>query len=182
MRHGDLSTRFPTRDAAGPVLAHDRDWAPRRRTAYGAAAGALAATILLDAIAGTLTAPRAAVWLALSALLLAVLLPPCTTAGDGWLAVRGLLRTRRVRTDLLVSARFDGAVDRRVLLRDAFGARVAVDPAVLIANPFLWHQLDTGAHHSRAAGLLPDRSALRELSEAIDIAGSRTLLSSSGLL
>lgn len=182
MRYGDLPTRSPSRDATGPVLAHDRDWAPRRRTAYAASACALAVTVLLDAIGGTLTLPRAAVWVALSALLLAVLLPPRTTAGDGWLAVRGLLRTRRVHTDYLVSARFDGTVDRRILLRDAFGARVAVDPAVLIANPFLWHQLDTGAHHSRAAGLLPDRSALRELSEAIDTAGSRTLLTSAGLL
>jgi hypothetical protein len=163
------------------VLAYDRGWAARRRTAYAVSTTGLAVTLLLDAMNGTLSLPRALAWVALAALLYAVLLPPRTTAGDGWLAVHGLLRTRRVHTDHLVSVRTDGLVDRRVLLCDAFGAHAAVDTAVLIANPFLWHQLDTGAHHSRAAGLLPDRAALHELSEAIDSAETRTLLRSAGL-
>ena len=153
----------------------------RLRTAYAIASTALGVTVLLDGMDGTLTLARAALWIALGTLLFAVLLPPRTTAGDGWLAVRGLARTHRVRTDHLVSVRADGTFDRRILLRDAFGARAAVDPRVLVANPFLWHQLDAGARHSRAAGLLPERTALRELAETIDTAESRTLLISADI-
>jgi hypothetical protein len=184
MRHGDLPgtvPRSPSRGAAGPVLACDRGWPARLRTAYAVSSTALGVTVLLDGMDGTMSLPRTLTWIVLAALLFAVLLPPRTTAGDGWLAVRGLLRTHRVRTDHLVSVCTDGAIDRRVLLRDAFGARAAVDRRVLIANPFLWHQLDQGARHSHAAGLLPDRAALRDLAETIDTAESRTLLISANL-
>ncbi|WP_329582571.1 hypothetical protein [Streptomyces sp. NBC_01361] len=67
---------------------------------------------------GTLTTLRAGIWLTLAAAVFTVLLPPRVTAGvalgcalavcgmatlvDGWLAVDGLVRLRRVRTDALV--------------------------------------------------------------------------------
>ncbi len=179
MRRGDLSGTAPrssSRGAAGPVLAYDRGWAARLRTAYALSSTALGVTVLLDGMDGTMTLVRTLVWVGLAAMLFAVLLPSRTTAGDGWLAVRGVLRTHRVRTDRLVSVREDGTFDRRVLLRDSYGGRAAVDRHVLVANPFLWHQLDAGARRAHAAGLLPERGALGGLAEAIDAAGSRSLL------
>ena len=184
MRSGGLSGTAPrprSRGAAGPVLAHDRGWPARLRTAYAIASTAVGVTVLLDGLDGTMTLARTLLWVGLGVLLFAVLLPSRTTAGDGWLAVRGLLHTHRVRTDHLVSARADGTFDRRILLRDSFGARAAVDPRVLVANPFLWHRLDAGARQARAAGLLPAGTALRDLAERIDTAESRTLLTSAGL-
>ena len=169
------------RDPRTPKPSQDNTWPSRLRTASTVASSALTLTLLLDALVGTLSLPRALAWITLAALLFTVLLPPHVTAGDGRLAVRGLLRTQGVRTHHLVSVRIEGAVDRHILLRDAFGGRVTLDPAVLIANPFLWHHLDTGARRSHAAGLLSDRTALRALADAIDGAGTRTLLEHAGL-
>jgi hypothetical protein len=151
------------------------------RGAYGAAATVLAVALVLDGWDGTLDPARLALWAAFAVTLFAILLPPRTIAGHGWLQVRGLLRARRVHTDYLVVARFVGDIDRRVVLRDAFGSRVSVEVGVLLANPFLWHELDRGARHAHAAGLLPERGALIALGRAIDADGARELLSSAGL-
>jgi hypothetical protein len=184
MRGGDFPDtvpRSPTGDAGRAVRARDRGWPARLHTAYAAAASVLALALVLDGWDGTLTAWRALAWTGLAALLFCVLLPPRTTAGAGWLRVRGLARGHRVRTDLLVAAVFDGRVDRRLLLRDALGNRVAVEVAVLLDNPFLWHEVDAGARRSRAAGLLPHSAALRDLAERIDAAEARRLLSAAGI-
>lgn len=185
MRRGHPSSaavpRFPVRSAAGPVLAYDREWSGRLRTAYASAVSLLAVLLAIDGWDGSLDPLRALAWAALAAAVFAVLLPPRITAGDGWLSVRGLLHERRVHSDYLVLVRFDGVVARRVLLRDAFGTRVELDPHVLLSNPFLWHQLDTAARHAHAAGLLPDTAALRVLSAAIDSAEARVLFSAAGL-
>ncbi|WP_335971412.1 hypothetical protein [Streptomyces sp. CA2R106] len=176
-----LRVRIRARRQGGPAVACDRAWAGRLWSAYGAAAAVLAVALVTDAWNGRLSVPRLAVCGALALVLFAILLPARTTAGDGWLDVRGLLRRRRVHTDHLVSARFLGEIDRRVVLRDAFGGRASVEVRVLVANPFLWHELDRGARRAHAAGLLPDRCALRELAESINAAGARELLTSAGM-
>jgi hypothetical protein len=184
MGHGEYASTVPrarVRDGDGPVLARDRAWTGRLRGAYGAALTLLAVALALDGSDGRLSAGSAALWAGFALALFAILLPPRTTAGDGWIEVRGLLCGRRVHTDYLVSARSLGDIDRRVVLRDAFGGRASVEVRVLLANPFLWHELDRGARHAHAAGLLPDRGPLRELGEAIDTAAARELLSSAGL-
>ncbi|BBA98551.1 hypothetical protein RVR_4773 [Actinacidiphila reveromycinica] len=179
--HYGAAPRARIRVEDGPAVAHDRAWAGRLWSAYGAAATVLAVALVTDGWDGTLDVPRLAACGALALALFAILLPARTSAGDGWLDVRGLLRGRRVHTGYLVSARFLGEIDRRVVLRDAFGGRVSVEVRVLVANPFLWHELDRGARRSHAAGLLQDRDALRELAEAIDAAGARDLLTSAGM-
>lgn len=184
MGHGERSdavSRTRARGEDGPAVACDRAWSGRLWSAYGAAATVLAVALVTDGWDGTLDLPRLAICGALASVLFAILLPARTTAGDGWLEVRGLLRRRRVHTDYLVSARFLGEIDRRVVLRDAFGGRVSVEVRVLHANPFLWHELDRGARRAHSAGLLPDRSALRDLAESIDTAGARELLSAAGM-
>lgn len=166
---------------AGPVCGSDRDRPARLRLAFALPAGLLALALLLDGVAGTLTLPRGLLWAGLAGVLLAVLVPPRITAGGGHLAVRALLRTRRVNTDLLVAARIDGGTARRLVLRDAFGSRVEVDARAVAESPFLRHELDTGARQSHAAGLLADPSAVRDLVAAADAAEARALFRSSDL-
>jgi hypothetical protein len=91
------------------------------------------------------------------------------TAGEGWLASRGLLREQRVRTDVLVSVRRLDGISQRLRLRDAFGGRVEINPEVLVNNPDLWHRLDEDAHKSDVCGSLTcGATALRQISERID--------------
>jgi hypothetical protein len=185
MRYGHAaattSRRPRIRNGEGPALATDRRWADRLNLALGVSSTLLMLTLVLDACAGTLTAARGTLWTGLAILLLTVLLPPRTAAGKDWLTVRHLLRTQRVRTDLLVGATLVGIADRRLCLRDAFGARAEVDPRVLAANPFLWHEFDRAARRSHRSGLLRDVSALNVLAEEIDTAESRRLLQTAGL-
>ncbi|MEU5594298.1 hypothetical protein [Streptomyces sp. NPDC020298] len=164
----------------GPVT--DRHWRAGARLATSCALVFCALTVLVDWDAGTLTVARAALWLALSAAVLAVLLPPRVTAGPGWLMVRGPLGRRVVRTDALVSVRQSGGVTARLVLRDAHGGRLELDTRVLTANPFLWHELDTGLRRSVHRGtLLHGEDAFRRLGERIDTESARAVLRASGL-
>ncbi|MFF7729933.1 hypothetical protein [Streptomyces sp. NPDC008001] len=165
------------RTPGGEVLAHDRRWRREARAAWYCG-GALAGVLLIaDLARGGLDGPRAVCWTGLGALLTAVLLPPRVTAGDGWLAVRGLLGEKRVRTDLLTRVHRADGMTPRLVLRDAGGNRVELDPQVLVANPLLWHRLDGGARRARASGLLQEGGApLAELAERIDGEGARRLL------
>lgn len=125
---------------------------------------------------------RAALWVALAVLLLLVLFPTRVAAGAGWLTSRGLLRERRVRTDDLVSVRCLEGVSLRLVLRDAFGGRVEIDPAVLIANPPLWHRVDEDVRSSVTRGsLLCGGTAMRRLSERIDRETAATVFKVSGV-
>ena len=161
----------------------DRRWAADLRSAIGCAASFLALLVLVDEGAGTLTPGRVALWTGLALLLFLALFPPRVTAGEGWLAVRGLLRTRRVRTDRLVSARSVGSVSRRLVFRDAAGGRVELAPQILVANPPLWRRLDTDIRTAAAKGHLPEHpSALRELSERIDRETAWAVFKISGLV
>lgn len=144
----------------------DRHWRGSARFATGCALTFAALTLLLDWDAGTLTAPRALLWFTLSTALLAVLLPPSVTAGHGWLAVRGPVRRRTVRTDALVAVRRYDGISSHLVLRDTFGTRLELDSRVLVANPLLWHELDTGVRRSVAHGTLREGTdVLRRLGQ-----------------
>ncbi|MFD5569159.1 hypothetical protein [Streptomyces cadmiisoli] len=175
----DLTDR-PARHPRPPV--HDRHWARDVRSAAGCA-GLLAALLLvIDWGAGSLTAWRALLWLGLATLLFLVLCPPRVSVGEGWIASRSLLRTRRVRTDLLVSVRSLDGVSQRLLLRDAFGDRIEIDPRVLIDNPELWYRVDLDAHRAEASGYLQSGpAALKRVSARLDAETARTVFKVSGL-
>ncbi|OKI04781.1 hypothetical protein A6A06_08615 [Streptomyces sp. CB02923] len=166
----------------GPAAYRDRRWASELRTAAWCSAGVLGLMLTVDVACHTLDPLRAACWTATAVVLFAALFPARVTAGAGWLAVRGLLGERRVRTDLLVLVRRSDGMAPRLVLRDAVGERVELDPGVLTANPALWHLLDTGARLSRERGLLRSGSeVLRVLSEHIDRDGARKIFEASDL-
>ncbi|WP_232544027.1 hypothetical protein [Streptomyces buecherae] len=129
-------------------------WRGELRFAVGLAALLLAALLLVDLANGTLDAARGLCWAGLSLLLLAVLVPPRVTAGEGWLATRGVWRTRSVRTDLLVTVRLVGGVTPRLLLRDARGATVWINPRALVTDPALWRQVERGARMAQRRRVL----------------------------
>ncbi|MCS0600649.1 hypothetical protein NX794_05300 [Streptomyces sp. LP11] len=184
MEHRD-DTRPRTRPVppAGPVReVSDRDWADDVRTAAGCAAGLFALLLLIDGAAGSLSWWRAGLWLVLALLLLLVLFPARVSAGPGWLATRRLLRTRRVRTDLLTAVRPEEGVTQRLILRDALGNRIEIDPEVLVRNPGLWYRLAEGARAAEAAGtLLSGTTALHRLARRLDTAAALGAFRESGL-
>ncbi|WP_240797270.1 hypothetical protein [Streptomyces sp. F001] len=178
VRH-DLS---PAPERHFDAEAYDHRWTRDLHSAVRCAAVLLALLLLIDWGAGTLTPWRTALWCILAALLFVVLCPPRVSAGAGWLQSRSLLRTRTVRTDLLVSVRCLDGVSQRLVLRDTFGERVEIDPQVLVANPELWYRLDEDAHKSEARGLLLcGATALNRVAERIDCETARTVFRVSGL-
>jgi len=180
--HADVPAPKDALCDGGPVLARDREWAPELRSSLVCSVALFALLLLID-VAGTgFDALRTLCWAGLGLLLFAVLLPPRVTAGDGWLAVRGLLREKRVRTDALTGVRRAAGTAPRIVLRDAGGNRIEFDPHVLIANPLLWHELDRGARRSREHGLLDEGQAvLADLAERVDGSAVRALLEQAGL-
>ncbi|MGW3283649.1 hypothetical protein ACWDR3_03255 [Streptomyces sp. NPDC001002] len=176
MERGDDDLNRP------PEAAHDLRWAGDLRDAVRCAGVLLALLLLVDWGAGRLEPWRCALWLGLSALLFAVLCPARVSAGDNWLSSRGLLRERRVRTDLLVSVGLLDGVSQRLVLRDALGERVEIDPQVLENNPQLWFHLTEGTHRSTAAGTLENGTlALSRLSRRIDRETAHAVFRNSGL-
>ncbi|WP_030610043.1 hypothetical protein [Streptomyces fulvoviolaceus] len=170
------------RGTGPPNPTGDRHWRGSARFATGCALTFAALTLLLDWDAGTLTPPRTLLWLALSAALFAVLLPPKVTAGPGWLAVRSPLRRRTIRTDALVAVRQYDGISSHLVLRDAFGDRLELDSRVLVANPLLWHEVDTGVRRSVALGTLRQGTdVLRRLGHEIDDETARSALRASGI-
>ncbi|MFJ8111548.1 hypothetical protein [Streptomyces sp. NPDC096132] len=152
------------------------------RLAVGCALSFCALTLLVDWDAGTLTVPRALLWLTLSAGVLAVLLPERVTAGPGWLAVAGPFRRRQVRTDALVAVRQYAGASAHLVLRDDRGNRLELDPRVLTGNPLLWHELDTGVRRSLEHGTLREGAdVLERLGHEIDDTIARAVLEASGL-
>jgi len=115
-------------------------------------------------------------------LLLIVLTPPRVSACHCELDARGLVVRHRVRADRLVTARVSEGVTPRLLLTDAFGGRLALDPRVLVTNPMLWHQLDQGARQSLARGTLRSgMPVLERLGRRIDDEVCRAILRHSDL-
>lgn len=138
--------------------------------------------LLVDWDAETLTPLRALLWLALTAVLLTILLPERVTAGPGWLAVRGLVRRQAVRTDALVAVRQHGGVCAHLTLRDTDGRRLELDPRILVADPLLWHELDTGVRRSYERGTLREGTdVLERLRQEIDDATALAVLRASGI-
>ena len=167
----------------GPLdPAGDRHWRGSARLATGCALAFGTLAVLVDWDAGTLTTPRAALWLALSVVVFGVLLPQHVTAGHGRLTVRGTLLRRAVRTDALVSVWQYDEVGSRLVLRDTYGHRLELDSRVLATNPFLWHELDTGVRRSLEKGtLIQGEEVLRRLTAQIDGETSQAVLRASGL-
>lgn len=160
----------------------DRHWRGGARLATGCAALFGAMSLLVDWDAGSLSPQRALLWLGLSATLFTVLLPARVTAGTGWLAVRGPWRRQLVRTDALTTVRRYDGVSSRLVLRDAYGHRLELDPRILAANPLIWHELDTGVRRSVERGtLLRGGDILDRLGHGIDEETARAVLRASGL-
>ncbi|GHH28866.1 hypothetical protein GCM10018780_86100 [Streptomyces lanatus] len=138
--------------------------------------------LVVDWDAQTLTPSRTALWLVMTAVLFTILLPQRVTAGPGWLTVRGLVRHRTVRTDALVAVRQYGDVSAYLTLCDTDGRRLDLDPRILVTNPLLWHELDTGVRRSRAGGTLVEGlDVLERLRHQIDDATARAVLRASGI-
>ncbi|MFC9614624.1 universal stress protein [Streptomyces sp. NPDC056938] len=104
-------------------VTYDSRWAKDLRSAMRCSAVILCLLLLIDCWAGSVTAARAALWVTLAVLLFVILYPARVTAGEGWLASRGLVRERRVRTDALVSVRCLGGVSQDDLLVVGAGHR-----------------------------------------------------------
>ncbi|MFC5217981.1 hypothetical protein [Streptomyces coerulescens] len=165
-----------------PAPTGDRHWHDSARFAAGCAATFFGLTLLVDWDGHTLTPPRTLLWLVMTSVLFTILLPQRVTAGPGWLAVRGLVRRQAVRTDELVTVRQYGDVSAHLTLRDADGRRLDLDPRVLLSNPLLWHELDTGVRRSRAGGtLLEGIDVLERLRHEIDDATAEAVLNASGI-
>ncbi|MFG2124945.1 hypothetical protein [Streptomyces sp. NPDC048710] len=171
----------PHPHSTGAVV-YDRQWTSDLYSSARCAAVLLGMLLLVDLAAGTLTWWRSALWVSLALLLFLVLFPARVSAGEDWLASRRLLRTRRVRTDRLVAVRPLDGVAKRLVLRDALGARIEIDPDVLLRNPDLWLRLTEAAHASEASGTLRSGStALHELTERIDREAALMVFRASGL-
>ncbi|MBT2418344.1 hypothetical protein J7F01_07475 [Streptomyces sp. ISL-22] len=165
-----------------PSPTGDRHWRADVRFATGCALTFLVMTLLVDWDAETLTPLRALLWLALTTLLFVILLPERVTAGPGWLTVRGLVRRQAVRTDALVAVRQHDDVSARLTLRDTDGSRLELDPRILVANPLLWHELDTGVRRSHERGTLREGTdVLERLRRQIDDATALAVLRASGI-
>ncbi|MCX5420919.1 hypothetical protein [Streptomyces sp. NBC_00078] len=168
---------------SGPLdLAGDRHWRGSARFAVGCALIFCAMTLLVDWDADTLSPLRALLWITLSAAVFTVLLPHRVSAGPGWLAVRGPWCQRMVRTDALAGARQCGDVAPHLVLWDAYGHHLELDPRVLAANPLIWHELDTGLRRSIERGTLRQGAdVLQQLGHRIDNDTAQAVLRASGL-
>lgn len=73
-------------------------------------------------------------------------------------------------------------VSQRLVPRDAFGARVVIDPVLLVNNPDVWHRFETAARKAADDGLLLcGQTALRRLSARRDRETALALFKASGL-
>ncbi|MER7923766.1 hypothetical protein ABTY96_11620 [Streptomyces sp. NPDC096057] len=168
--------------AYGHASAHDRLWRRDLRDAFRCAGALLVLLLVVDRLTGRITLWRGALWLALAVLLFVVLYPARVRAGEGWLSSRGLLRERCVRTDRLVSVRCLDGISQRLVLRDELGARVEIDPDVLVTNPDLWHRVSEDSRRSLASGTLTcGATALRRIAERVERETAETVFKVSGL-
>jgi hypothetical protein len=164
---GTPSASGPAGPRAARPAVRDRHWHRERGTAVCGALAVLAALVTADWADGGLRPWRVLLWCALSLLVLAILLPARVTAGEHWLRARGLLREDRVRLDRLDAVRWSGTVAPRLVLTDTGGGRVELDPRVLLANPLLWHRIESAAH-SPQVRLRRGAETLREVGARVD--------------
>jgi hypothetical protein len=171
-----------THRVAAVAEVQDRYWARELRSAMFYGALLFGMLVLLDWGLVGLTATRAVLWAALAVLLLIILTPPRVSAENGGLEARGFLSHQHVRTDQLVAVRMSEGVAQRLVLSDASGGRLVLDPRVLVANPLLWHELDQGARRSLEQGTLQyGMPVLERLGRQIDAAVSYGILRASGM-
>lgn len=177
----------PRHGGSGPTLraepqeqaVHARRWRADHRCAMGCTAVFLGWMVALGWGLSGLTALHVVLWGASAAVVLCVMSPPRISAGHGWLAVRPYLRTRRVRTDALVSVSRIGHTAVTLVLRDMNGGRVEVDPRLLEADPLLWHLVDEGVRRSQARGTLTTGGQVLEvLGNRVDEQAGAILLAS----
>ncbi|MFJ9559387.1 hypothetical protein ACIRQQ_05005 [Streptomyces fuscichromogenes] len=162
--------------------ANDVEWQRELWASVRCAGALLVLLLLVDWGTGRIAPWRSALWLALAGLLFVVLYPARVSAGGNWLASRGLVRERRVRTDLLMSVRHLDGISQRLLLRDTLGGRVQIDPEVLVRNPRLWSRLDEGARKAAANGsLLCGATALRRIAVRVERETAHAVFKASGL-
>ena len=168
---------------SGPAgSAGDRHWRGSARLATGCALVFCAMSVLVDWDAGSLTPLRALLWVALSAVVCAVLLPPRVTAGPGWLRVYAPWCRQVIHTDTLTAVRRYDGVSSHLVLRDTHGHTLKLDPRVLTANPLLWHELDTGVRRSLERGTLRHGAEImKRLGQDIDDETTEAVLRASGL-
>ncbi|MFE9029017.1 hypothetical protein ACFYOA_22630 [Streptomyces iakyrus] len=175
-----MGRRDEVRDGFGEVT-NGLEWTREVRSAGHCAGVLLALLLVVDWGSGRITPGRVALWCALAGLLFGVLYPARVSAGGEWLASRRLVREQLVRTDLLVSVRCVDGVSQRLLLRDALGGRVEVDPDLLVRHPQLWFRLDEGARKSAADGLLLcGVTAMRRMSRRVERETARAVFRASG--
>ncbi|WP_405775352.1 hypothetical protein [Streptomyces sp. NBC_01538] len=175
-RRGEARGETPTE------ATNDPQWVRELLSSVRCAAGLLGLLLVVDWGTGRLAFWPTALWLALAGLLFAVLCPARVCVGEGWLSSRRLLRERRVRTDLLVSVRCLDGISQRLLLRDALGGRVVIDPEVLVTSPRVWYRLDVDARKSASDGtLLCGATALRLVSRRVERETARAVFKVSGL-
>ncbi|WP_411076484.1 hypothetical protein [Streptomyces sp. cmx-4-7] len=174
----------PPRPVPGPAddVLHDAGWAGEARSALACAGSLLGVSLGVDACVHEPTLLGTAGWIALAALLLVVLLPARVGVAPGLLVVQGLWLTRTVRIDRLTSVSGPEGTSRRLILRDDEGSRAEVDLRVLLANPGLWLQIETGAHASRQRGILIHGTTdLARLSLRVHAETTRCVFKVSGL-
>ncbi|MFF3618437.1 hypothetical protein [Streptomyces sp. NPDC002467] len=182
-RFTQAETGAPGAEAAPPgPCAHDIHWAGETRSALGVAFLLFTALFALDAGFGSLDVARGVLWTGLAGLLFVILLPPRVSVHPGLLSARGLLMTKTVRTDSLVSVRWSDGVAQRMILRDTEGSQVEIDPTVLVRNPAMWHLFDTDSRSSLQHGtLLHGAPSLRQLAQRIDRETAHTVFKVSDL-
>ena len=157
----------------GHGLVHEtagaRGWHSDRRWAVGCACAVFAMAMLAEWDTGDLSVLHTLATCGVALVVVALLWPAKVVAGEGWLSVRGVLRTRRVRTDALVGVWLIGDLASSLVLRDVHGGRAEIDPEVVVANPLLWHLLETGVHRSQESGTLQTgRRVLAGLGARVD--------------
>ncbi|MGW5737316.1 MULTISPECIES: hypothetical protein [Streptomyces] len=161
---------------------HDRTWTGDARSAACCAALLCGLLLALDAATGRLGGWRALLWLALGVALFAALTPPRVAAHGTTLVSRGPVRVRSVRLDRLVAVRRRDGIAPRLVLRDADGGEVLLDPEVLVVNPAIWRLVAESARTSVATGsLLCGATALRRLADRIDRETAEGVFRASGL-
>ncbi|MEU2338572.1 hypothetical protein ABZ608_34245 [Streptomyces sp. NPDC013172] len=181
VRGGPLDANAERPDGSGDAT-NTPEWAQELWATVRCAGVLLALVLLVDWGSGRLTLWRAALWFALTGLLFVVLYPARVSAGGNWLASRRLVREHRVRTDLLVSVRCLDGISQRILLRDALGGRVEIDPEILVRNPQLWFRLHEGARKATADGLLRcGATVLGHIARRVDDENAQAVFKASGL-
>jgi hypothetical protein len=144
----------------GPISDRDRQRACRMAHAFGAAAAAGVALLLL-AVTYFRVQPVPALIAAGSVVALAAGLaadltarPPRVTLGGDWLAVSRPGRRQRVHTGRLAGLSANPRVASSLVLLDEDGNRAEIDVRVLVRNPLIWQQVYQGVSRARGRGSL----------------------------